>query len=90
MIERIELLIAETERFNASSQTIPMMPYILESLKRLLMLYKSDHPDRRFLDDEVYGLGRIVMDDYRFSDGPLGQKLMQLANDIMRDNKKDV
>jgi hypothetical protein len=90
MIERIELLLAETERFNTSSRTFPMVSHFLESLNRLLMLYKSNHPDRRFLDDEAYGLATIVMDDYRFSDGPLGQKLMQLANDIMRDNKKDV
>jgi hypothetical protein len=88
MIERIELLIADTERFNASSETIPMIPYILEILYKLLKMFKSDRLDQHLLWGGAYGLGRLVMDDYRFSEGPLGQKLMQLANDIMEENEK--
>lgn len=88
MIERIELLIAETERFDDKSQVMKRIPYFIKSLNRLLMLYKSDRPNRRFIRDEAYGLGRIVMDDFQFSEGPLGHKLMVLTNDIIKENKK--
>lgn len=86
MIERIELLISESERFNTSGKANLWMPTILESLNRLLNIYKSEQQDHRNLHAEAYGLATIVMDDYNFSEGPLGDKLMDLANDIMKEN----
>jgi hypothetical protein len=86
MIERIESLIVETEKFYASNLD-PMTLVILKELNRLLMLFKSGESDQHILHRAAYGLATVVMDDYRFSESPLGHKLMVLSNDIIKENK---
>ncbi len=59
------------------------LPYIVKSLEVMLDSFSDGDPDPEILIREARGLGRLVTDDYSFSESTLGQKLLGLVSDIV-------
>lgn len=58
------------------------LPYLVRSLQAMSDMSRASMIDHKSLAKAAGALGRIVTDDYAFSESPLGQSLLDLINDI--------
>ncbi len=58
------------------------LPYVARSLQAMSDLSRAPMVDHASLAKAAGALGRIVTDDYAFSESLLGQGLLDLINDI--------
>ena len=84
MKNRILKLLRKTKKANQDPNAHWLLPYIVESLEVLLDGFSKDNLDPDYLVRQAGGFGRIVMDDFSFSESPLGGELLELINAICK------
>jgi len=82
MQERIDEMLAAVTAASQQPDAHRLLPYVTKSLQALSGLSRAPTVDRSSLRKAAGALGRIVTDDYTFSESPLGQSLLDLINDI--------
>jgi hypothetical protein len=82
--DRLERMIRDLEVLERDPESHPMIPELIRLLGLIIKIVSSDKPDRENLRRQALGVIRIAMDDYRFSDSPIGTKLIKLLLDISR------
>jgi hypothetical protein len=60
-----------------------MIPYIIETLEAILECFINDKPDVKTIKRFTRGLGRLITDDYDFSESPIGNSLLHLNSEII-------
>lgn len=83
MKKRITELLTLVESASQRPNAHWFIPYIIESLKAMLGSFSEGRLDPEALVREAGGLGRIVTDDFAFSESPLGQELLGFVSDIV-------
>lgn len=63
-------------------QTPEAYAYLPEIIRTLEVMLNSLHQDREDRGRIARGLGRLVTEDYAFSESPLGTELLKLADDF--------
>ena len=66
------------------SEVFPYSATILSLLERMDEELQKPTPDGEKLLRLAGGLGRAVTDDYKFSESPLGIKLLEIVSEIVR------
>jgi hypothetical protein len=79
IVERIKKLLADVHRAEALPGAYPYLPDIAKSLEAMLENVDTS-PSRR--DKMAGGLGRIVTEDYAFSESDLGGRILRVADDF--------
>lgn len=91
MQERIDEMLAAVTVASQQPNAHRLLPYVTKSLHAMDGLSRASTADRASLLKAAGALGRIVTDDYAFSESPLGQSLLDLINDIaMEFGQRDV
>jgi len=76
--------IKETVQDRDISEVFPYSTTILSLLERMAEELQQPAPDGQRLLGLAGGLGRVVTDDYEFSESPLGSKLLEIVSEIVR------
>jgi hypothetical protein len=79
MKTRIEQLIVEVKSEMRKENSYPYLPEILNSLETMRGALSLSRERRSKM---AGALGRIVTEDYSFSESHLGDKIIKLANDF--------
>lgn len=83
MRSRVVELLTEARIANQQPDAYGLLPDIIEILEKIDSELAKELPDSERLIRLVGGLGRVVTDNYFFSESPLGTKLLELASDIV-------
>lgn len=83
MDSRIEKLITEVESESRSASVYAYLPEIHEILIRIQEGLSEKNRNDKFLWQLAKGLGRLITEDYDFSNSPLGSSLLRLVSDII-------
>lgn len=83
MKNRITELLALVRSTSQSPNAHRFLPYVIKSLETMLDNFSDGDPDPETLVREAGGLGRLVTDDFAFSESPLGTDLLKLVSDII-------
>ncbi|BCW94020.1 MAG: hypothetical protein KatS3mg007_1914 [Thermoanaerobaculum sp.] len=78
--EKIQELATRAREATCEPHPHWLLPHIIEVLDVMFVRVRSP----KELLGAARALGRIVMDDYAFSESPLGTELLELADDIVR------
>ena len=78
LIARISEAIRSAEEANRAPGAYGMLPQIIDALKKMLEGRVTSLEERTRLSG---ALGRLVTDDYQFSESPLGTLLLQIADE---------
>ncbi len=82
MKEKIERTLVLTQTANSKPNSHWLLPHVIRSLEVMLQsIHKKEDPIS--LVREARGLGRIISDDYLFSESELGGRLLDIVNDIL-------
>ena len=76
---RITEALVQVEKAIASPDAYPFLPEIKESLQTMLTGLTSTPKERERLSG---ALGRLVTEDYRFSESEMGTTLLELADEF--------
>lgn len=77
--ERIKNLLVQAREAAQGSQAHWLLPHVIDVLEIMLNRLQN----REDLLGAAGALGRIVTDDYTFSESPLGGKLLDLVTEIV-------
>jgi hypothetical protein len=78
MEKKIRALLNKLKAASQEPQSHWLLPHVIPGLEALL-----EHlSDPKALVEEVGGLGRVILDDYTFSESPLGGELLDLCHEI--------
>jgi hypothetical protein len=80
---RIDELLAEARRAKQRPGSYGLLPDIITILEKIQDRLESNNPDPKTLIRGASALGRVVTDDYSFSESPLGTKLLDLVSAIV-------
>jgi len=81
---KIENAIREIDRLSFESRAPKFLKYMRNWLEEILDELEKPIPDPQRLLGLASGLGRGITDDYEFSSGPLGTRLLEIASEIIR------
>ncbi len=91
MQERIDELLTVVTMANQQPNAHRFLPYLARSLRSMSDMSRTSGLDHASLAKAAGALGRIVTDDYAFSESSLGQRLLDLINDIAAEcSRQDV
>lgn len=79
MEEKIKALLAQARDAAQEPQSHWLLPHVIDVLEAMLDCL----PDQKALLGAAGALGRIVTDDYTFSESPLGGELLDLVAEIV-------
>lgn len=85
MVNKIRKLLADVQRAEALPDAYAYLPDIAKSLEAMLDNIDAS-PSRR--DKMAGGLGRIVTEDYAFSESDLGGRILRVADDFAEASEK--
>lgn len=77
--ERITEALVQVEKARKSSGSYPFLPEIKETLEKMLIGLPRTPNERERLSG---ALGRLVTEDFNFSESELGANLLELADDF--------
>ncbi|KPL89271.1 hypothetical protein SE16_02000 [Ardenticatena maritima] len=77
--EKIKALLAQAKDAAQEPQSHWLLPHVINVLEAMLDCL----PDQKALLGAAGALGRIVTDDYAFSESPLGGELLDLVTEIV-------
>jgi hypothetical protein len=83
MEERITEMIVDLREMMEGGDNRPFIPPIIETLEAMLACFENDETDQKTLKYLTSGLGRLVTDDFEFSESPIGNKLLLLNSDVI-------
>ena len=83
MRDRIADLLAEARMASQQPNAYGLLPDIIDILEKIEAELEKESPDPETLIRGAGALGRVVTDSYRFSESPLGTKLLELVSDIV-------
>jgi hypothetical protein len=78
-MNKLKTLLGDVQRAKALPGAYPYLPEIEKSLAEMLKNTDAS-PSRR--DKMAGGLGRIVTEDYAFSESDLGGRILRIADDF--------
>ncbi len=81
MKERIEEIIGLAKRASEDPESYPFLPEIIESLENMK---KNLNVNRERRERMAGALGRIITEDFNFSESELGSKLLKVVNDFIQ------
>jgi hypothetical protein len=84
LIKRINTLIQKSENESHKPNAYRYLPEIVETLKSMRELLDNRDFDNEKRQILVRGLGRIVTDDFQFSESPLDTNILETASDFLR------
>jgi hypothetical protein len=80
MKEKIAVLIDLAKRDLKKPESFPFLPEIIESLENM---QKNLNVSRDRKEKMAGALGRLVTEDFNFSESELGNKILQIADDFV-------
>ena len=83
MKDKITALLLQTIDASQRSDAHWLLPYVIKSLQAMQNSFAEGSLDPECLLRNAGGLGRIVTDDFAFSESPLGTKLLDLITEIV-------
>ncbi len=75
----IDDVLSEVRKAQASATPHPFLPVIAQSLEEMKKNVRAKQADRESMS---VGLGRIVTDDYAFSESKLGDQILKVVNEF--------
>lgn len=82
MDDRITALLREARVTSERQDAYGLLPDVISVLEQIQAYLEVPLPDKHLVTRGAGALGRIVTDDYAFSESLLGQSLLDLINDI--------
>lgn len=83
MYDRTVELLSHARAASESEGAYGLLPDIVSILEKILTHLEAPQSDRLLLTRGAGALGRVVTDNYEFSESPLGTRLLQLVDDLM-------
>lgn len=83
MYDRTVELLSDARAASESQGAYGLLPDIVAILEKLLTHLAAPQSDKFLLRQGAGALGRVVTDNYEFSESPLGTRLLQLVDDLM-------
>lgn len=82
MHDRIVELLSDLQVASQCHNSYGLLPDVISVLQQILANLEIAPLDKRLIVKGAGALGRIVTDNYQFSESELGTRLLQLINDL--------
>lgn len=87
----INKIIKELESQSEKENSYPYMPEIIATLKKMLNSFGTGEvANKKFREGVLGGLGRLVTEDYNFSESELGYKILEIGEQYLKYKTKKV
>lgn len=83
MNERIAQLRSDLKKLTRPGDYQPIIPHVIKTLDAMLACNKNDKTDQETLRNLTRGLGRLVTDDFEFSESSVGNDLLRLISEVL-------